>query len=47
MTTDPVCGMKIDESAAKNVSEYGKDVFYFCSSTCKSKFDGKPDIYAR
>ena len=45
--TDPVCGMKVDEkSAAGKSSHQGRD-FYFCSTSCKSKFDENPQQYAR
>jgi len=41
---DPICGMSVNiETAVKNnlTSEKDKEKHYFCSSSCKSKFDHK------
>jgi YHS domain-containing protein len=35
--TDPVCGMQVDERKA----------YYFCSTSCKQKFDQNPQQYVR
>ena len=43
--TDPVCGMQIEESEAAGQSEYKGDTYYFCSTSCKDKFDGRPEDY--
>ncbi|NPE29981.1 YHS domain-containing protein [Methanococcoides sp. SA1] len=42
---DPVCGMKIDKNTAKFKSEYKGENYYFCSLSCKNKFDEDPDKY--
>ena len=47
MVKDPVCGMEIDEHAAKTKSEHKSSTFYFCSPGCKEKFDQSADRYAR
>jgi YHS domain-containing protein len=47
MTTDPVCGMKIDENNAQFESQYGGKKYSFCSRDCKTKFDQQPEQYAR
>ncbi len=42
---DPVCGMAVDENAAKAAkrsSEYQGKTYYFCSEGCKKKFDADP-----
>jgi len=43
---DPICKMKVDIEGAKKknlvLSKKGKD-YYFCSNTCKDKFDGKAE----
>lgn len=44
--TDPVCGMKIEESDATATSEHGGHTYYFCSVDCKEEFDGDPASYA-
>jgi YHS domain-containing protein len=47
MTKDPVCGMQIDEKQAAGKSDYKGQTYYFCSSSCKQKFEQKPDQYAK
>lgn len=47
MQTDPVCGMKVDEATAEATTEHNGKEFYFCSDTCKQKFERNPDQYAR
>ena len=44
--TDPVCGMQIEESDAAGTSEHHGRTYYFCSTSCKDKFDESPDNYA-
>ena len=40
---DPVCGMKVDPSAARGGShEYGGTTYYFCSPGCREKFAKDP-----
>ncbi len=45
--TDPVCGMQVDEQRSAGVSEYKNKTYYFCSQTCKQKFDASPERYAK
>ncbi|MFQ5819626.1 MAG: YHS domain-containing protein [Candidatus Heimdallarchaeota archaeon] len=45
MTTDPVCGMTVDENKTEFKSEHMGKTFYFCSSGCKEKFDSDPMKY--
>lgn len=45
--TDPVCGMKIDPSTAAGKSEHAGESYYFCSHSCKQKFDHDPAKFAR
>ena len=45
MEVDPVCGMEVDPAAAAAQSEYKGKMFYFCSPTCKQKFEKNPDSY--
>ncbi len=45
MLIDPVCGMHIDPEEAPASSEYKEHTFYFCSDTCKQKFDADPEKY--
>jgi Cu+-exporting ATPase len=46
MAKDPVCGMIVDEKKSKFKSEHGGDMYYFCSASCKQKFDADPLKYA-
>jgi uncharacterized membrane protein YraQ (UPF0718 family)/YHS domain-containing protein len=43
--TDPVCGMTVDPKTAAK-SEYGGQVYYFCSDADKQEFDQHPERYA-
>lgn len=44
--TDSVCGMQIDESEAAGQSEYQGRTYYFCSTSCREKFDENPEDYS-
>ncbi len=41
---DPVCGMSVDRSKALTLEYHGKTL-YFCSETCRSKFQADPERY--
>jgi Cu+-exporting ATPase len=45
MGLDPVCKMEVNPVSAEAQSEYGGQVFYFCSKACKGKFDADPSRY--
>lgn len=47
MTTDPVCGMQVDEKTAPARSEYKGQMYFFCMPGCKTKFDADPEKYAK
>ena len=38
---DPICGMNIDPQKAAGKNELNGKAFYFCSNSCKEKFDTK------
>lgn len=42
---DPVCGMRINPETAAGKREFNNKTYYFCSSTCRDKFDTDPDKY--
>jgi YHS domain-containing protein len=46
MTTDPVCGMDIDEKEAAGSEEYGGTTYHFCSKACQETFRNAPERYA-
>ncbi len=41
---DPVCGMTV-EPTTRFKSLYRGRVYYFCSESCKRKFDSDPEKY--
>jgi YHS domain-containing protein len=47
MATDPVCQMTVDEKTAAGKSQYNGKTYYFCSASCKAKFDQNPRQYAK
>jgi Cu+-exporting ATPase len=47
MVTDPVCGMRIDDSEAAARVEYEGETYYFCSEMCRDTFDADPNAYVR
>jgi Cu+-exporting ATPase len=40
---DPICGMTIDPKNAAGVSERNGKTYYFCSISCKEKFDAETE----
>ena len=36
---DPICGMTVDPATAAGSSRVGEQTFYFCSTSCKQKFN--------
>jgi P-type Cu+ transporter len=45
MSTDPVCGMEVHESAAPARLFHEGLVYYFCSRTCMGAFEDNPSRY--
>lgn len=43
---DPVCGMEVDPQNAKTASVYRGTTYYFCSASCRDKFEQAPEKYA-
>ena len=42
---DPVCGMTIDPATAAGTSVHDGVTYFFCSKSCKTKFDAAPEKY--
>ncbi len=38
---DPICGMTVDASHAAGHSDRDGKTYYFCSTTCKGRFDAE------
>ncbi len=47
MPKDPVCGMLVDEKSPPESSIYEGKTFYFCSKSCKEKFEQEPKKYQK
>jgi YHS domain-containing protein len=47
MEKDVVCGMQVDPQKAAGKSEYEGKTYYFCSQSCKQKFDANPTEYVQ
>lgn len=43
MTRDLVCDQEVDEKETRFHSDYGNNLYYFCSKECKRKFDDHPE----
>jgi Cu+-exporting ATPase len=47
MEKDVVCGMQVDPAKAAATSQFNGKTYYFCSPSCKAKFEGNPGQYAK
>ena len=47
MERDVVCGMQVDPAKAAATSEYLGKTYYFCSKSCKTKFDANPSQFVK
>ena len=47
MVKDVVCGMQVDPAKAPAQTEYQGKTYYFCSPSCKAKFDANPAQFAK
>jgi P-type Cu+ transporter len=45
--TDPVCGMRVDPTAAKHRHAHGGHEYFFCCAGCREKFAADPERYLR
>lgn len=45
MVKDPVCGMRIEEEKASGKVIHQDKPYFFCSKTCKEKFEQNPQKY--
>lgn len=42
---DPVCGMSVDPQLAAAAAVYRRETYYFCSATCRDRFEQTPEKY--
>jgi YHS domain-containing protein len=47
MERDVVCGMQVDPARSAGSSDYNGKTYYFCSKSCKTKFDANAGQYVR
>lgn len=45
MVKDPICGREVEDKNNNEQTEYRGRTYYFCSNTCKAKFDNDPRKY--
>lgn len=45
MTTDPVCGMTVEEKSVAGIADHAGNTYYFCSQHCLKKFQESPAKY--
>jgi P-type Cu+ transporter len=45
VASDPVCGMDVNRHEAGLRMEWEGDTYYFCSQTCRTKFEENPEKY--
>ena len=42
---DPVCGMAVSPGKAAAAALHDGDIYYFCSKSCRDKFERSPESY--
>ena len=47
MVTDPVCKMTLTRSRLRERANITEKTYYFCATSCKTKFDANPGAYVR
>jgi YHS domain-containing protein len=47
MATDPVCYAEVDEERATHTATYKDQTYYFCTASCRKKFEEKPEKYVK
>jgi P-type Cu+ transporter len=44
-TRDPVCGKPVEPTRAAGAAMHRSRAYYFCSETCRRRFEADPDRY--
>jgi len=47
MATDPVCYGEVEERGAKHRASFKGQEYFFCTASCRKKFEENPERYAR
>ena len=45
MTTDPVCGIKVDDKHPEFQTQFAGRKYFFCSDECRKEFEERPEEY--
>lgn len=45
MTTDPVCGMRVDDKNPEFQTQFAGRKYFFCSDECRTEFQERPEEY--
>ena len=45
MTTDPVCGMKVDDNRGEFHTHFAGKKYFFRSDECRKEFEAEPDAH--
>jgi YHS domain-containing protein len=45
MTTDPVCGMRVDDKNPEFQTQFAGKKYFFCSDECRKEFEERPEEY--
>lgn len=45
MAKDPVCGMAVDPSTARQKAEHNGKTYYFCGPGCRRAFEADPRTF--
>ena len=44
-STDPVCGMTVEQSSAAATATHKGTTYFFCSAACQKRFEAGPEQY--
>jgi len=47
MATDPVCYAEVDEDTASHATTYKGQKYYFCTASCKKRFEENPGKFTK
>jgi YHS domain-containing protein len=45
MTTDPVCGARVDDENPEFQTQFAGRKYFFCSDDCRKEFEERPEEY--
>jgi P-type Cu+ transporter len=45
MSTDPVCGMRVDDRRTEFHTQFAGKKYFFCSDERRKEFEAEPDAY--